>query len=201
MKMQLYVEGGGDRNFLNTQCRKAFQAFLGKAGLEGGLPRVFACGSRQQAYKDFCHTLDTAHNGEFIVLLVDSESSVAEGAEPWLHLKNRDNWDKPAGAMDENAHLMVQCMEAWFLADKEAVAGYFGAGFNENSLPGRPEIEAVPKNEIEEGLKMASRQCKKGRYNKGSHSFGILAELDPAKVTEASPHAKQFISTLLNTAS
>ena len=197
MKMQLYVEGGGDRNFLNTQCRKAFQAFLGKAGLEGGLPRVFACGSRQQAYKDFCHALDTAHNGEFIVLLVDSESSVAEGAEPWLHLKNRDNWDKPAGAMDENAHPMVQCMEAWFLADKEALAGYFGDDFNMNSLPGRLEVEAISKSDIEAGLKAATRQCKKGQYDKGSHSFGILAELDPDKVTGASPQAERFINTLL----
>ena len=170
---------------------------MGKAGLEGGLPRVFACGSRQQAYKDFFHALDTAHNGEFIVLLVDSESSVAEGAEPWLHLENRDNWDKPAGAMDENAHPMVQCMEAWFLADKEALAGYFGDDFNMNSLPGRLEVEAISKSDIEAGLKAATRQCKKGQYDKGSHSFGILAELDPDKVTEASPQAKRFINTLL----
>ena len=198
MKIQLFVEGGGHRNFLNAQCRKAFQAFLRKAGLAGNLPRVFASGSRQQAYRDFLNALDTAHAGEFIVLLVDSESPVAEGAGPWLHLKNRDNWDRPAGAMDENAHLMVQCMEAWFLADKDALAGYFGSGFNPNALPGRPGIEEVSKSEIEQGLKMASRNCKKGRYAKGSHSFGILAELDPDKVTGASPHAKRFISTLLN---
>ena len=183
---------------MNAQCRKAFQAFFRKAGLAGNLPRVFACGSRQQTYKDFCNALDAAHNGEFIVLLVDSEGPVAEGAGPWLHLKNRDNWDQPAGAMDENAHPMVQCMEAWFLADKEALAGYFGDDFNMNSLPGRLEVEAISKSDIEAGLKAATRQCKKGQYDKGSHSFGILAELDPDKVTGASPQAKRFINTLLN---
>lgn len=198
MKMQLYVEGGGSRNFLSTQCRKAFQAFFRKAGLAGNLPRIFACGSRQETYKDFCDALDAAQDDEFIVLLVDSEAPVAQGAEPWLHLKNRDNWDKPAGAMDENAHLMVQCMEAWFLADRDALASYYGNGFTENSLPRQVEVENVPKQDIERGLNTATRQCKRGRYHKGRHSFAILADLNPRKVTEASPHARRLINTLLN---
>ena len=32
------------------------------------------------------------------------------------------------GATDEQAHLMVQCMEAWFLADRETLAAVFGRG-------------------------------------------------------------------------
>ena len=198
MKMQLYVEGGGNRSFLNTQCRKAFQAFFRKAGLEGNLPKVFACGSRQETYKDFCNALDAAQDDEFVVLLVDSEGPVAEGAEPWLHLKSRDNWDRPAGAMDENAHLMVQFMEAWFLADRDALASYFGNGFNENPLPRQVEVEHVAKQDIERGLNRATRQCKRGRYHKGRHSFAILAELNPRKVTELSRHARRLINTLLN---
>ena len=27
---------------------------------------------------------------------------------------------------------MVQCMEAWFLADKDCLAAFFGLGFNRN---------------------------------------------------------------------
>ena len=162
------------------------------------MPKVIVCGSREKALDKFRSAFTKATDNDFITLLVDSENSVAEGVGPWLHLKGRDNWDKPADATDENAHLMVQCMESWFLADKEALARYFGADFNKNSLPGRLEIEEVPKSDIEEGLKMATWQCKKGRYDKGSHSFGILAELNPDKVTEASPHAKRLITTLLN---
>ena len=198
MRVQLYVEGGGNRSFLNAQCRRAFQAFFRKAGLEGNLPKVFACGSRQETYKDFCDALDAAQDDEFIVLLVDSEGPVAEGAGPWLHLKNRDKWGKPAGAMDENAHLMVQCMEAWFLADREALASHYGSAFNENSLPRQVEVEHVSKQDIERGLNMATRQCKRGRYHKGRHSFAILAELNPRKVTGASPHARRLIDALLN---
>ena len=162
------------------------------------MPRVIACGSREEAFDKFRSALSAASDNDFVVLLVDSEGPVAEGAGPWLHLKNRDNWDKPAGAMDENAHLMVQCMEAWFLADRDALASYFGKGFKEGSLPPQVEVESVSKSDIEAGLKMATRDCKKRRYDKGSHSFGILAELDPDKVTGALPHAKRFINTLLN---
>lgn len=198
MNVTIYVEGGGDRGELKTRCRQGFSAFLRKTGLEGRMPKIIACGSRQATLDKFRSAFAAAVDVDFVVLLVDSESPVVRNTGPWQHLKGRDDWDRPAGAMDENAHLMVQCMEAWFLADEAALAGYFGAGFNPNSLPGRPEIEEVSKSEVEQGLKMASRNCKKGRYTKGSHSFGILAELDPDKVTGASPHAKRLISTLLN---
>ena len=197
MNLRVYVEGGGDRGELKARCRKGFGALFQKTCLKGRLPRVIACGSRGRAFDRFCAALAKATDDDFIVLLVDSEVPVGQNTGPWQHLKSRDNWNRPADALDDSAHLMVQCMEAWFLADKEALAGYFGDGFNPNSLPGRLEIEQLSKSEVEQGLKMASRQCKKGRYDKGGHSFGILAELDPGKVTAASPHAKRFFTTLL----
>ena len=61
---------------------------------------------------------------------------------------------------------MVQCMEAWFLADKEALEGYFGSGFSRNALPQEPEIEAVAKADIEHGLREATRRTSKRRYGK-----------------------------------
>ena len=91
---------------------------------------------------------------------------------------------------------MVQCMEAWFLADKDNPAAYFGHGFNRNALPGREEIEDVAKGEVLERLRRATRQCKKGEYGKGRHSFDILEQTDPAKVMNASPHARRLVETL-----
>ena len=183
MSARVYVEGGGDTNPLKTRCRKAFQAFLRGAGLAGRLPRIFACGGRRQAYEDFCSALDSAHGDEFVALLVDSEAPVAEGSGPWRHLKDRDNWNEPAGATDDNVHLMVQCMEAWFLADKDCLAAFFGRGFNQNALPGRPDIEDTAKVDVLDGPKNATRQCQpRGEYGKGRHSFDILEKIDPAKV-------------------
>ena len=160
------------------------------------MPQVIVSGSRESAFDMFRTALGSRKAEEFIVLLVDSEDPVAESSGPWLHLSTRDRWTKPDEATDENAHLMVQCMEAWFLADKDNLAAYFGHGFNRNALPGRPKIEDVAKEDVLQGLKNATRQCKKGEYGKGRHSFDILERIDPAQVTIASPHADRLIQTM-----
>ena len=204
MKSVIYVEGGGDTGHKRTDCRRAFNRFFDKAGLKGRMPRIFASGGREQAYRDFCNDFEKASGNKFIVLLVDSETPVDKDFDAWSHLKARpeDNWDKPPGADTDNAHLMVQCMEAWFLADKEALSEFFGQGFNQNALPAHVEIEDIPKGDIGRGLEMATRQSvRKGTYHKGRHSFDILAKLDPAKVVKASPRAERLVRTLLDRAS
>ena len=196
MKVMIYVEGGGDRENLKRQCRKGFQKFFLKAGLKGMMPSVRACGSRQQAYEKYRTALGKASPDQFTILLVDSEDPVAQQHSPWQHLHNRDGWEQPANADSDSAHLMVQVMETWFLADKDELAQYFGADFNKKSLPPNPDIETITKTDVLDGLESATRQCQKGRYNKGSHSFDILANIDPDKVANASPHASKLIDTL-----
>ena len=196
MSTTVYVEGGGDKDTkaLRTQCRRAFSEFFRKAGLTGRLPKVIACGSRERAFQDFCH----ACNGRFSgvpVLLVDSEGPVVD-ADPWTQLKRSDGWDRPRSAPDGTAHLMVQCMESWFYADKEALAGFFGAGFNRNAMSGA-STEDISKGDVEGGLRSATRQSRKGAYRKGRDSFDVLRRLDADKVCAASPHAKRLIETLL----
>lgn len=196
MKVKVYVEGGGDGKSLRTKCRQGFSSFFAKANLTGRMPRIIACGSRDSAFDKFCTALGSRSAEEFVILLVDSEDPVADGAGPWLHLRTRDQWKKPGVATDDNAHLMVQCMEAWFLADKDGLAAYFGQGFNRDALPDRQEIEDVAKGDVLEGLKSATRQCKKGEYGKGRYSFDILEQTDPANVMAASPHARRLVETL-----
>ena len=196
MKVKVYVEGGGDGKDLRTRCRKGFSSFFEKATLAGRMPKVVACGGRDAAFDKFRTALEARKADEFIVLLVDSEGPLADDAGPWRHLAGRDGWDRPPAATDEHAHLMVQCMEAWFLADRDGLAGYYGRDFNLNTLPRRREIEEVAKDDVFDGLRNATRRCKKGEYGKGRHSFEILEETDPAKVFDASPHAKRLIDTL-----
>ena len=199
MNVKVYVEGGGDRRELKKECRKGFSTFLRKTKLAGQMPRIIACGGRQKTLDKFCTALAISKSDDFIVLLVDSEGPVMN--DPWFRLKQRDDWDKPEGATDDNAHLLVQCMEAWFLADQDALADFFGAGFNRNTLPQRAKVEDIPKDDLENGLKAATRQCRKGVYHKGNHSFKILAQLDPGEVIKASPHAARLVNTLLGKAS
>ena len=156
------------------------------------------CGGRQKAFNDFRHAYGGAGRPETVILLVDSEAPVAPNVAAWAHLKERDGWGKPEGAPHDSAHLMVQCMEAWFVADKDCLAAFFGQGFNRNALPRGPDIEAIPKSDLLTGLRNATRRCSpKGEYAKSRDSFAILAATDPKHVLEASPHARSLIETLL----
>jgi len=193
----LYVEGGAKGN-LARECRKGFSKFLESAGLKGRMPRVVACGCRKDAYDDFCTAINA---GKKAILLVDSEAPVVtpiDNANPWLHVKNRqgDGWVKPANVTDDELHFMVQCMEAWFLADQTALGTYFGQSFNNNALPKHADIESIRKKDIYDSLSQATRNTQKGEYGKGKHSFEILALIDPNKVRLASPYADRFLNTL-----
>lgn len=198
---KLFVEGGGEGGALKTECRKGFRLFLEKAGLRGRMPRIVACGGRQDAYDQFCTANASAGNGGTALLLVDSEARVAtpaDSAKPWEHVKERkgDGWTQPKDATDDDLHFMVECMESWFLADKEALESFFGKEFNRGALPANPQVEQVSKGDVLKGLKKASHDTKQGAYGKGAHSFKILACIDPAKVREVAPYVERFLSHL-----
>lgn len=194
--VKIYVEGGGEEHRLKSDCRKAFKKFFEKLGFAGRLPRVIPCGSRNNAYVDFCISLRSS-GGEPTFLLVDSECSINPAFNsPWQHLHNRDGWQRPNGATDEQVHLMVECMENWFLADPQKLEEFFGQGFNTNSLPNNPNIDSITKVDVLRKLENASRQTQKGQYGKGAHSFKILEIIDAQKVVTASPSAARLIIEL-----
>lgn len=199
--VHVYAEGGGDHNdSLGNEFREAFSKFLGRK--ESGVtrrPKLHPCGSRKMAYDDFKTALA---QGRDALLLVDSEAPIAPVNEmevayrPWAHLRNRDGWAKPENASDEDCHLMVQCMESWFVADWETTSKFFGQGFETKRKPSC-EVELIAKDSAISSLELASKPCKtKGQYGKGAHSFKLLALIDPAKVMQASPWAKRFIDEL-----
>ena len=198
MRVKIYVEGGGDASALKRECRRGFTEFFRRAGLAGRMPRVVACGSRGDAFDDFRTAVRNSPGDQFIMLLVDSEEGVAASDEPWQHVSKRDGWTRPARAAEDSLCLMVQCMEAWFVADRDCLTAYYGQGFDLQRLPGRPEVERIPKADLYEALDSATRNCTKGRYgrSKGRDSFSILATVDPSKVAVASPHARRLLQTL-----
>jgi hypothetical protein len=167
------------------------------------MPKIVACGGRGMAFDRFSIAIQ---NNEPAMLLVDSETTVKaeyqQGTDtalwqPWTHLKNRvgDEWDKPQNAANADCHFMVQCMESWFLADREALKTFFGQGFNESALPSiQRQIETVEKTDIYQSLENAMKGCKiKAKYGKDEHSFKLLAIINPAVVVSASPWAERFI--------
>lgn len=195
--VHIYVEGGGDSKALRTRCREGFRCLIERAGLLGSMPRISASGSRRAAYDDYCTALSSG--AAFPLLLVDAEAAVTQGS-PWTHVRNRvgDGWEKPPGASDAHLHLMVQCMEAWFLADRAAMGRFFGDGFREGALPAETApTEDVAKVDLYRRLEAATRACAaKGAYRKAEHSFSLLAALDPRRLRGASPWAERFFATL-----
>jgi len=198
---KIYVEGAAQNSYrARTLCRQSFTKFFSKAGLEGKLPRIVPCGGRKRTYDNFKTAMKTRQADELPLLLVDSETAVKTGKTVWEHLKARpgDNWDKPEGAKDDQAFLMVQVMETWFLADCEALKSFFGQHLREAAFKKWPHLEDVPKESVYRALDQATAACGPKRYAKGDMSFSLLAETSPAKVEKASPAAKALFGCLRN---
>jgi hypothetical protein len=183
VRAQIFIEGGGnsDRG-LDDLLRAGFGKILEKAGFNGRMPRLVACGGRDEAFDQF----KTAHSrGQFdyVALLVDAEDSVDDMEKPWEHLKRRDGWDKPAGATDDQVLLMATSMETWFVRDVETLRTYYRRGFQESALgplPALPpaELEKRTRQEVFNCLQRATRDCSNA-YAKGRRSFELLAEINP----------------------
>ena len=195
VSVTLCVEGGATSR-QQRDLKKAFKAFFEKVNVQVRLLRVFPMGSRASTYEVFRVTLKETREDEFVVLLVDAEISVNPDVTSWDHLRGEDGWARPAGVDDDQAHLMVQCMEAWFLADHQCLEAYFGRDFNTRALPRRSDVEAIPKKDLFASLKNATRNTAKRGYDKGADSFRILEMLDPELVCNASPHARRLIDVL-----
>lgn len=197
-EIRIYVEGGGDDSDSLARMRHGFGAFLGvlrdcarRKGIRWG---ITACGGRDQAYDDFVVGLRNLP-AMFHVLLVDSEAPVM-AATAWQHLRQRDSWVRPVVAADDQCHLMVQAMESWLLADRAALARFYGQRFNANALPRTAQIEVFEKARLERAMEQATRRTTKGSYHKILQGAELLRLIDPAKVRAASPHCAAMFAAL-----
>lgn len=177
MIARIYVEGGGNKS-LDIRLRKDFNKLLKNAGLKR-MPRLNAGGSRNSTFDDFKTAHAASRPGDYVGMLVDSEDPVADVGRTWEHLKSRDNWDKPAGTVDEQVLLMVTCMETWIVADRVALRQHYGQKLQENALPPLNDLEKRDRHDLQEKLIHATRECSNA-YAKGKHSFDVLGVLDPA---------------------
>jgi len=197
--IRLYIEGGGDSSLTKTKLREGFGDFLAelrqiaRAKNIGWTP--VACGGRDAAYRDFCHALQS-HPEAFNVLLVDSEAPVRAGAF-WSYLEQRDRWKRPPGVDDGQCFLMVQCMETWPVADRDALARFYGQGFLPNALPNTADIEEIDRHVLQKALDRATAGARtKGPYHKTKHAFDILKLSDAKKVRRAAWQCDRLFTQL-----
>lgn len=190
MSAHLYIEGGESKED-QIRCREGFRKLIGKLGFAEGkkMPRLSACGGRNAALDDF----KTAHagrkKGDFVALLIDSEDPVVDGEKTWAHLKSRDNWVQPEGAVDEQVLLMTTCMETWIAADRDALKAHYGHKLKESALPPLVDLEKRNRKEVHDKLVLATRDCSNA-YAKGKRSFEVVGLMNPSALSSLPAFAR-----------
>ena len=195
--VRLFIEGGGRDKEPRAFLRQGFHAFFGELIAVARSQRISwnltVCGSRENAYRLFTNALDQ-YSDAFVILLVDAEGPVRDN--PWDHLRVEDGWRK-GQATDDQAHLMVQVMEAWLVADQDALAAFYGQGFLVNRLPAATgNVETFDRHDLARALADATRQTSKGKYHKIQHAYKLLGIVSPSKVRTRAPSCDRLFSTV-----
>jgi hypothetical protein len=210
-EIAVYIEGGGNTAGQKAELRRGFDALFAqeksKAGERRGSLRFVCCGGRQQAYEAFINSL-TVNPKTMNALLVDSETAIApvpankaqDATVRIAHLRRKDGtegrgqgdgWalsDDLAGRV----HLMVQCMEAWIVADSDALESFYGANLRKDKLPKRSNLEEESKADIYTKFERATEETQKGEYGKIKHASKLLALIDRQKVANRCPRFAIF---------
>ena len=182
MSKTIYLEGGGSKE-VDIRCREGFGKLLERCGFKGRMPKLVPSGGRDVAFKDF----QTAHAckkaSDYVAMLIDSEDPPTDAEAPWDHLKQRDGWEKPIGAKDDQVLLMITCMETWIIADREVLARHYGEDLQVTALSSQVDLESRDRTFVQERLARASRNCSNA-YLKGKRSFEVLGKLNPDVLEE-----------------
>jgi hypothetical protein len=144
-----------------------------------------------QPDRDYAKALKT-HPDAWNILLRDSEGPLS--SEETVEICKRNGWDH------NSVFWMVQMMEAWFHADKNALERYYGDEFRREALRANPHVEQIPVEDLKQGLSAATKKTKKGDYlrNKAKHGSEILSRVEPSLVREHAPNCERFFAILLS---
>ena len=209
MKINVIIEGGestGDtrlRDAFHEFFRKALKAKLGNNSFN--LPHIIAGTSRNEAVNTFIHLSKAP--GAITFLVVDSEGPLPVGVSNLDYVNNKGRMHNPLNSeynipsnLADKIFLMVELMEAWLMADVDALANYYGKGFHEKHIsvprklnqPNEADVESIEKPRVYSMLEAATRESTRGAYesNKADHSFDLIGRRDANKPDRERGEAK-----------
>ena len=194
--VSIYMEGGGRGAGARASLRRGMDTLLEplkRAASDKSMHwKLVCCGPRDVAFRRFRGVAEGV-DAAIVLLLVDAEGPVATAARE--HLEARDGWDM-TGVDAQSVHLMAQTMEAWIVADADALKRYYGPRFNARRLPRSPDLESVGKRDVEDSLRRATESTGKGRYHKIKHASELLQRIDAKKVQARCWHCRRLFDEL-----
>jgi hypothetical protein len=131
------------------------------------------------------------HPAAWNILLRDSEGP--EKPSLSASLCDKQGWDR---AQADSIFWMVEMMESWFHADKDALEAFYGHGFRREALKPNPHVEQISKQDLKSGLKAATKDTLKGEYHKTKHAPGLLAGIDRDRVRQAAPNCEKLFASV-----
>jgi hypothetical protein len=202
-EIHIYIEGGakGQDRAASADLRRGFSTFLTKScpdirARNIQLKTVIG-GSTELTCKIFTQANEVTDD-KFFILLVDSDIAVDEAEKSKTFLQNNPKLRKCdlSDVKENQCHLMVQVMEAWFLADVETLKSHFGKDFKTNKLRKNEKVEEIAKDDVLDCLKEATKDRKIGAYHKIQDGAKLLELINPQKVREAAPHCEKLFTAI-----
>ncbi|MGI8883241.1 MAG: DUF4276 family protein [Pyrinomonadaceae bacterium] len=196
-EIRIYIEGDTKNKGKNTDItlRQGFNAFfrelIEEAKNKNTTLRPITYGSKFETFKKFLDGV-REYQDSFVLFLLDSDAPLEENETPKAFLKKQNPAWHLHDVEENQCHLMVHLMEAWFYTDKDKLAEYYGKDFNRNALVRNTNVEKIPKADVENGLANATRNTQKGEYHKTRHGAKILELINPQFVCNAAPNCKRL---------
>ncbi len=196
--LKVYVEGGGSTQFTRDPLRDGFDIFyhdLKLLAYNNDCELTFIpCGGKTETIRDFKKSLKS-NNDAIKVLLVDSDIPVTQQPKKHLIIDNPE-------ITNDQCHLMVQIMESWFLADLNALRGFYKDELYDEELNKYQDVmnvENIDKKDIKRVLINATKVTSFGDYwvyGKIRHASEILKRLDTNIVRRKAAHCDRLFKTL-----
>lgn len=188
-EIRIYFEG-------DASLRPGFYSFFAdlRAAAWARRIRLQLVAGRGQVVRGFINALAQYPAPDTLnILLMDSEGP--DSGQLRQQLERRSDWRPPRGSSvsDEQIHWMVQAMEAWFLADREALRRHFGSRLRERQLPGSNVEEVSNPKHV---LKRASATRSEHRYHETRDAPELLEQVNVETVRRNAPACDRLFRTL-----
>jgi len=188
-EIRIYFEG-------DKSLKPGFAAFFSELKTRAMAKRCkvefIATGGKPQG--DFTLAMAT-HQTAWNILIRDSERPYKPNLSAALCAEQ--GWSQSHA---DSIFWMVEMMESWFYADKDALAGYYKKGFRKEALKANSRVEEIPKQDLISGLKAATKDTAKRDYfhHKAKHGPDLLALINPVLVRKAAPNCERIFKAVLD---